>query len=157
MGDLAKLTAPLKQTYRLSALCLALGMTLEGASAHAHITEDRLKSYLRDPRFQEFLDEFNQDIEGKLIERVARRRTRALGLLQVDAEEAARTIIDLRKSADKDSVRLSAAKGILKQVGIDLDHVGYNEELENPEEEIKRKDPSFLSLEAETLKELSSG
>jgi hypothetical protein len=130
---------------------------MEAASAHCHITEDRLRAYLRDERFQDFLMTFNLDIEGKLIERVARRRTRALGKLQIASEAAAQTIIDLSTSADRDSVRLAASKGILKQVGIDLDHIGYNDELENPEEEIKRKDPGFLNLEAETRKELSSG
>ena len=157
MAGLAKLSAPLKQTYRIAALGLAVGMSLEEASAHCHITEERLRAYLRDQRFQDFLLTFNEEIESKLIERVARRRTRALGKLQIASEDAARTIIELASGADRDSVRLAASKGILKQVGIDLDHIGYNDELENPEEEVKRKDPNFLTLQDETIKELSSG
>jgi hypothetical protein len=158
MADLeTKLSNPLKQVYQVAALGLAIGMQFEEAAAHAHITQDRLRSYLRDPRFQEFLQGFNTDIEGKVIERAARRRTRALGRLQLASESAALTVINLMANADKDSVKFTAAKGILKQVGIDLDHIGYNDELENPEELIKRKDPNFLDLQEETMKELASG
>ena len=158
MADLeTRLSNPLKQVYKVAALGLAIGMQLEEAAAHAHITQDRLKLYLRDPRFQVYLQEFNTDIEGKVIERAARRRTRALGRLQLASEAAALRVIDLMDNGDKDSVRLAAAKGVLKQVGIDLDHIGYNDELENPEELIKRRDPAFLELQEETMKELASG
>ena len=156
-GSERKLTSQLKQTYQIASLALAIGMHSEAAAAHAHITEDRLKSYLRDPRFQDFLQAFNHEIEGRVIERAARRRTRALGKLQMASERAAERVISLMDNGDRDSVKLAAAKGVLRQVGIDMDHIGYNDEIENPEEAIKRKDPNFLELEAETRKELASG
>ena len=152
-----KLTAPLRQKYRVIALGLALGMSLEEAAAHGHAEVMTVSGYLRDPRFQEFLTEFNSEIESKVIERVVRRRTRALAKLQFHAEEAADTVINLMNYADRDSVRLTAAKGILKQTGIDLDHIGINEEMEDPRKEMERKDPTFFNLEAETLKELGPG
>jgi UTP:GlnB (protein PII) uridylyltransferase len=132
-------------------------MSLEEAAAHGHAEVATVSGYLRDSRFQEFLTEFNSEIESKVIERVVRRRTRALAKLQVHAEDAVDVVIGLMNFADRDSVRLTAAKGVLKQTGIDLDHIGINEEMEDPRKEMDRKDPSFFEFEAETIKELESG
>ena len=158
MADSEKrLTAPLRQKFRVVALGLALGMSVEEAAAHGHIEPSTVNGYMRDGRFQEFLTEFNSEIESKVIERVVRRRTRALAKLQFHAEAAADTVVQLMSFADRDSVRLTAAKGILKQTGIDLDHIGINEEMEDPRKEMERKDPEFFTFEAETIKELESG
>lgn len=153
-----KLTARLRQIYRVAALGLALGMTVEEAAAHARIDEGQMGRYLRDERFQEFLTEFNSEIEKNVIERVTRRKTRALGKLQIASEEAADKVISIMKLSDRDSTSLKAAEGILRQVGIDMAKpIHKGGELENPEEEINRKDPNFLGLEAETMKELTDG
>ena len=160
MADLAerKLTAPLKQVYRVIALCLAMGMSEEEAAAHSHVSVDRLKAYMRDPRFDEMLQTFNREIEKNVVERVVRRRVRTVAKLQLSLEDAADRVVQLMHAADHDSVSLQAAKGILRQGGIDLDKTALEEDdLGDPEAEMRKSDPSFFDRQSETMKELGDG
>ena len=152
-----KLTAQLHQTYRVAALGIAMGMSVAEAAAHANVEPDRLAAYQRDPRFQEILREFNTQIEKNVIERVVRRQVRALATMQSKSVDAAEKVISLMEHADRDSVSLQAAKGILRTVGLDLDRVHLGDELDDPEEELQQKDPAFFERQDQTLKELESG
>ena len=152
-----KLTARLRQRYRMIALCIAMGMTEEAAAAHCQLPTDRVQAYLRDNRFQEFLNHFNHEIEGKVIERITRRRVRAVAKFQVVVEEAADKVISLMRGADRDSVSLAASKGILLQANIDLSSSPDEDRLNDPEAELQRKDPTFFELQSETMKELGDG
>jgi hypothetical protein len=151
-----KLTNPLRQVYRLAALSLAMGMSVEEAAAHSNLEPDRLAGYMRDPRFQNYLEQFNKEIEGKVIERVTRRQVKAIAKLQCATVEAAEKVIFLMQNATNESVQLQASKGILRQAGIDLDSLHLGDQLPDPEKEVARTDPSFFKRHEETIAELEA-
>lgn len=152
--DEPKLIARLRQTYRVAALCLALGMSMTEAAAHAHISEVDLNRYIRDNRFQTMLDEFNREIEGRMVERVTRKRVRVIAKAQIHAEEALDVALDIMRTSMQDNVRWNIAKALIKQVGVDMDSVMNGDEISKPEVLLEHQDPSFLRRLNETEDEL---
>lgn len=156
-GEERKLNNKLRQVYRTAALSLALGMSMEEAAAHSHLAETELQRYMRDPRFQSFLDEFNQEIEGKLIERALSRRNRILAKVQTHAEEAVDHAISIMRTSGQDNVRWNIIKGFCKQIGVDFDaNMLGDVEMIEPEKVLERKDPGFLQRAESAMKELEA-
>jgi hypothetical protein len=156
MQDLAdrKLTNKLQQLYRVAALGVAMGMTEAEAASHAHVTETQLMSYMRDPRFQAMLEEFNSNIEKKIIERVIRRRFRIQAKAQYVAEEALTHAVEIMRTSSNDSVRWSVIRGILRQAGVDMDSTMLGDDID-PEEKIRSEDPAFFKRHDEVMEELN--
>ena len=154
--DEPKLIARLRQTYRVAAIGLALGMSMAEAAAHAHISETDLNRYMRDGRFQAMLDEFNKEIEGRMVERVTRKRVRVIAKAQIHAEEALDVALGIMRTSMQDNVRWNIAKALIKQVGVDLDNVMQGDELKKPEVLLEQQDPSFLKRLNETEAELAA-
>lgn len=155
MQDLAnrKLTNKLRQLYRVAALCTAMGMTVEETAAHSHLDESQLLQYMRDPRFQEMLEEFNGNIERQIIERVVRRRYRIQAKAQLVAEEAFTHAVEIMRNSSNDSVRWAVIRGILRQTGIDMDSLMHGGEID-AKEVIEKEDPAFFQRHEEAMREL---
>jgi hypothetical protein len=152
-----KLIARLRQQYRVVALCLAMGMSIEEAAAHCNVSCEDVARWMRDGRFQDILKEFNGDIESRVIERVVRRRVRATARLQAAIDDAAVRVLDLMHNAKSETVVLNAAKGILRQGGIDLDRLYLGDQIDDPVAVIEKEDPAFFKRHEEAIKEIESG
>jgi hypothetical protein len=152
-----KLIARLRQQYRVAALCMAMGMQMEEAASHCNCAVEDLARWIRDDRFQDILREFNEDIETQVIERVVRKRVRATARLQCAVDDAAIRVLDLMHNAKSETVVLNAAKGVLRQGGIDLDRLYLGDQVDDPVAVIEKEDPQFFNRHEEAMKELEGG
>jgi hypothetical protein len=97
-------------------MTLACGATLEAAAQKAGVSRATVLRRLREPRFQQRLQEFRSD----MVKRTA-------GMLTAASMEAVKTLLDLQKVIVPAAVRLGAARSVL-EIGIKVREVADLEE-----------------------------
>ena len=97
-------------------MALACGATVEAAAQKAGVSRATVLRRLREPRFQQRLQEFRSD----MVKRTA-------GMLTAASMEAVKTLLDLQKVIVPAAVRLGAARSVL-EIGIKVREVANLEE-----------------------------
>ena len=94
----------LKPVARLVGLSLIQGKTQKEISEALHLSENTVGKWARRPIVKAFIDHIVLNLQNKIIK-----------IFESSAVSAARTISELTKRADKDSVRLQAALAIVER------------------------------------------
>jgi hypothetical protein len=97
-------------------MTLACGATVEAAAQKASVSRATVLRRLREPKFQQRLQEFRSDMV-----------TRAAGTLTAASTEAIKTLLALQQPTIPHAVRLGAARSIL-EIGIKMREVADLEE-----------------------------
>jgi hypothetical protein len=97
-------------------MTLACGATVEAAAQKAGVSRATVLRRLREPKFQQRLQDFRSD----MVKRTA-------GMLTAASMEAVKTLLDLQKVSVPAAVRLGAARSVL-EIGIKVREVSDLEE-----------------------------
>src|SRR5688500_17157490 len=92
-----------RQADQMLLLALACGATVEAAARQAGLSEATAQRRLKEPAFQQAL----QETQADLVQRT-------MGMLTGAAGEAVKTLLNLLKDSSPATVRLGAARAVLE-------------------------------------------